>query len=187
MTLIEIVQLLGNVGEFLGAMAVMVTLFYLATQIRQNTDSVKESNLRNQTDRSIGHSRFVTSTPGLMSVYLRAQKDPSQLTEEERWLFGTYLFSMCLDYQNQYRLYSRTDDISKSMERNILYYLSQAGGKNWWKTGQRMLDEDFTAYVNGLLSESQAATRLNDGSWPGWPGTQPIAPSDAFAANKNPS
>lgn len=34
MTLIETAQLLGNVGEFLGAIAVLVTLGYLALQIR---------------------------------------------------------------------------------------------------------------------------------------------------------
>jgi hypothetical protein len=32
-------QLLGNYGEFVGAIAVVITLAYLATQIRQNTRS----------------------------------------------------------------------------------------------------------------------------------------------------
>ena len=32
---------LGNVGEFLGSIAVVVSLLYLAVQIRQNTRSVR--------------------------------------------------------------------------------------------------------------------------------------------------
>ena len=36
-------QLLGNYGEFVGAIAVVVTLAYLAVQIRQNTASMNES------------------------------------------------------------------------------------------------------------------------------------------------
>jgi hypothetical protein len=36
-------QLLGNYGEFIGAIAVVATLVYLAIQIRQNTKSMDES------------------------------------------------------------------------------------------------------------------------------------------------
>jgi hypothetical protein len=36
-------QLLGNYGEFVGAVAVLVTLAYLAAQIRQNTKSMDET------------------------------------------------------------------------------------------------------------------------------------------------
>ena len=39
MTLIETAQLLGDFGEFFGAIAVVATLGYLAVQIRQNTRS----------------------------------------------------------------------------------------------------------------------------------------------------
>ena len=34
---------LGSIGEFVGSIAVLVTLIYLATQIRQNTQSVRMS------------------------------------------------------------------------------------------------------------------------------------------------
>ena len=43
MTLVETAQLLGNFGEFVGAIAVVVTLGYLAIQIRQNTRSQDQS------------------------------------------------------------------------------------------------------------------------------------------------
>ena len=36
-------QLLGNYGEFLGAIAVVVTLVYLAGQLRQNTNALKST------------------------------------------------------------------------------------------------------------------------------------------------
>ena len=43
MTIMEIAQLLGNLGEFFGAIAVVATLGYLAVQIRQNTRSMDEN------------------------------------------------------------------------------------------------------------------------------------------------
>ena len=41
MTLMETAQLLGNFGEFFGAIAVVATLIYLALHIRQNTHQVR--------------------------------------------------------------------------------------------------------------------------------------------------
>jgi hypothetical protein len=34
-----VIEDLGNIGDFLGGIAVVVTLIYVATQIRQNTNS----------------------------------------------------------------------------------------------------------------------------------------------------
>jgi hypothetical protein len=38
---IEMVQVLGNLGEFVGAIAVVITLAYLGIQVRQNTKATK--------------------------------------------------------------------------------------------------------------------------------------------------
>ena len=50
MDLMDTAQLLGNIGEFVGAIAVVATLFYLAIQVRQskaateaNTASLREN------------------------------------------------------------------------------------------------------------------------------------------------
>lgn len=43
MDLMDTAQLLGNFGEFVGAIAVVATLGYLALQIRQNTRRMEES------------------------------------------------------------------------------------------------------------------------------------------------
>jgi hypothetical protein len=43
MDLVTTAQLLGNFGEFFGAIAVVVTLIYLAGQLRQNTSALRSS------------------------------------------------------------------------------------------------------------------------------------------------
>ena len=41
MSTLEFSQLLGNYGEFVGAIAIVITLIYLAVQLKQNTATVK--------------------------------------------------------------------------------------------------------------------------------------------------
>ena len=49
---------LGAIGELVGGVAVMVTLIYLAVQVRQNTKIVRASSMQAPTDSS---STFLTS------------------------------------------------------------------------------------------------------------------------------
>ena len=50
MTLMDTAQLLGNFGEFFGAVAVVVTLGYLAVQIRLNTRMLRANIYTNWVD-----------------------------------------------------------------------------------------------------------------------------------------
>ena len=43
MTLMETAQLLGNFGEFVGAIAVVATLVYLAVQVGHSKEALKEN------------------------------------------------------------------------------------------------------------------------------------------------
>jgi hypothetical protein len=43
MSTLEFSQLLGNYGEFVGAIAIVGTLVYLAVQVRQNTRMMRAS------------------------------------------------------------------------------------------------------------------------------------------------
>jgi hypothetical protein len=43
MGLIQITEILGNVGEFVGSFAVLATLVYLALQIKQSRQIIEEN------------------------------------------------------------------------------------------------------------------------------------------------
>ncbi len=47
MSALEFSQLLGNYGEFVGAIAIVITLIYLSFQLRQNTRSINSNNSNN--------------------------------------------------------------------------------------------------------------------------------------------
>lgn len=47
------IENLGNVGDFIGGIGVVITLIYLATQIAQNTRSLRLSNLQQTMGTSV--------------------------------------------------------------------------------------------------------------------------------------
>ena len=156
MTIIE----LGAIGEFLGSLGLVITLVFLVLQIRQNTVTVNDTNLRSVTDRTIAHGRFAVEVPGFMSIFQRGTSDLSLLTDEERWLFGTYMHSMMIDFQEQLHLHrqSRLPDFYwENMNKNQLLYLSTPGGTEWWRSGQKLLGDEFVTYINGKLQSNRSS------------------------------
>ncbi len=68
---IEISQLLGNYGEFLGSIAVFATLAYLAVQVRQNTKAERRTalNLNIRNFIAIRQAVFENSEPLCMVAF----------------------------------------------------------------------------------------------------------------------
>lgn len=89
---------LGAAAELVGAIAVVVTLVYLAIQIRQNTRSVAtatyDSVMTGFNDLNVELMR----DPDLLSLYLRGTEHPESLTEAE----GTRFVLMIRCYANQW-------------------------------------------------------------------------------------
>ena len=76
------VQDLGSIGELIGAVAVFISLLYLAMQIRQNTRAVRISTYQAIMDSSnrIGESLAQT---GVDRIYRLGRSDPDSLNEDE--------------------------------------------------------------------------------------------------------
>ena len=148
-------EAMGAIAELVGGAAVLVTLIYLAIQVKQNTATAREAILRNQTDRNMDNSKFIAGTPGMMDIYIRTMDDPGAVTREERWRFGSYMYGMFLDFQEAYHFsisQRQVDYWWPFINKNILFYLGRPGGAAWWNSqGRNMLDPDFVAFVDRQL------------------------------------
>ena len=98
---------IGAVGELLGASAVLVTLIYLAVQIRQNTSAVAtatyESTMTGFNDINI----VVAGNPALASVLDRGCQNPDSLNSEEIVQFNFLLRCYTNQWWKLFKLYER--------------------------------------------------------------------------------
>ena len=90
-------QDLGNLGEFIGAVAVVVSLVYVAYQLRQNTrqmaDHSRSLRLAAVDATTNQYSKFrdpLIRDPQVASLWLRARKDFSALSPEEQVQAGKF-------------------------------------------------------------------------------------------------
>lgn len=148
---------LGALGEIVSSIAVVISLVYLALQIRTNTDSVRETNATIHTDRMIRHSLLIASDNALAGIFRKGSADLGNLDPDERWKFGTYLWSLFIDFQSEFfaSKRSRLDEYHWNMQhKNMLNYLRRPGIRGWWDSLYLDLDEAFVAHVNQLLKDT---------------------------------
>ena len=86
-------EALGNLGDFIGGIAVVATLLYLAVQIRQNTRLLKANALASASAAKVSFNHLLGSDPDAARVFQVGLEDFSSLTDDERRQFVILLRS----------------------------------------------------------------------------------------------
>jgi hypothetical protein len=95
---------LANFGEFIGGMAVIISLIYLALQIRQNTKTIRGSTLQQNTD-FWGDLFLRLAQPDLANVYSTGMKGRADISPITYTQFNFLARSLFLGFENQYFQY----------------------------------------------------------------------------------
>ncbi len=150
-----ILEDLGNLGEFIGAIAVVVSLVYLAIQVRRNTRAVRAATHHSLTTSVHGLHGMVAENEGLAHIYFTGLRDRKALQPEERLRFDTLLRSVFLWYEDFFYQSQQgmvDEQTWRARERELLQVLSRPGIGEWWSRSSTLLSESFRAHVEALLA-----------------------------------
>jgi len=155
---------IGAIAELLGAIGVIASLVYLATQIRQsreqmgqNTRAMRAATFQ-QFDQTLSYAfSNLLNAPGASRVLRRGGVDYSQLDEDERWLFGAWISGVLMRVDNGYYQHrtGMLDEAGWQMLLRILRGYAQMPGvvQMWREQPNRFLSPEFTALVEEILGE----------------------------------
>lgn len=161
------VQDLGALGDLIAAIGVVVSLFYLAVQIRQNTKQINENTKAiraaavNTGLQLIASNRMAISRDqGTANVWRRGLEDPDSLEATEKLRFRL-IFSNVMDAL--FNTYSQTQATSFSPETwhahvaSARRILDTKGGEWFWRAYQQEYRADFRAEIARILADNGAS------------------------------
>ena len=146
----------GAIGEILGAVAVLITLFYLATQIRQNTETVRTSAEMDVSKMSAEWAALAINNPEIGEIWDKAADDPTSLTDSEVRLFLWFVMEYLLLSEAQYYLYLKGHVTEESWHVKASLSLGMIKNpivRKWWATGLGPLSPRFREYVDEHIDE----------------------------------
>ena len=148
----------AHVAEIIGALAVIVTLAYLAVQIEQNTIAVEASTRQGRLDFGRQQAELLITQPGLARLVMGAEQDTSALNDEERLLFYEFTTWRMATWELTYLEY-----IDGLIDEELWlawdgYYMLFVEGKPGYRTffidTRQQWDSRFMAHVDKSLGLS---------------------------------
>ncbi|MGI9326305.1 MAG: hypothetical protein ACR2PZ_13870 [Pseudomonadales bacterium] len=162
-------EIVGSTGEWVGAFAVVVTLFYLAKQIRQNSASLDRANDYAQAGsvHSINSLYIQVFAPlsqntELAGIYKKALEG-IELNQVEAVQFGAFVNTFLAWLENMYFQHRHElgfaseslDSVEMTTGPYVHSLLNTDAGLNWWKSeGLHLYTADFVEIVENIRSKT---------------------------------
>ncbi len=145
---------LANFGDFIGGTFVVISLVYLAHQVRQNTRSLRSENYARALERMSTVQSQLSTDPDLHHVFMVGAEDPARLSRAERVRFSWALYEMFGAGEfmfHQFREKALPPAVWARWEATMGWWLSHPGMRAWWTTKPAPLSADFEAFAEELL------------------------------------
>ncbi len=155
---------IGAIAEIVGAAAVVVSLLYLAIQMRQNANAVKASNRDSMANYNTQTLLAVAGDAELASIFRRGQVDPSLLDDDEAFRFDVLLYAIFDHWEtfhSHWRLGALSADDWEKWETIIGFYMAQKGAQNFWEKFSQNYSSSFRDYVNSVEQAEHSVWRPN--------------------------
>jgi hypothetical protein len=157
MSFVEISAVLGNVGEFIGAIAVLATLAYLAVQIKQNTTALRSGNAATV---QINIQNLATSAildREFSDILIRGMAEPMQLTPSERVALYAWFFNMLKNGELAFAHFSKGDldeDYWQAYLNFLQSYWLTPGCKQYWADRKTAFVPAFQLAMEEWMADS---------------------------------
>ena len=145
---------LANIGQVIGAVAVVVSLFYVAHQIRQNTNAVRSATAQAVHEHFANWYQLVAADSELSKIVATGLRDYGSLSEEERVRFIATFMSFLSYSQNAFLKWREkllAPPLWMGWELVIMNLVCAPGGKAFWKDRGYMFGEEFRRHVEDDL------------------------------------
>ncbi len=151
---------LGNIGDFVGGIAVVVSLVYLAYQIRRNTLSLQFATIQNAAQAITEIMELMARDPELLRVFHSGTHDFDALSQEDRLRFASLMGAMLHRFEN---LVAQAEggllprDAWDSAANRLRGTFALPGTLTWWERGKHVFNDPLRHWI-----ESEVIPKPND-------------------------
>ena len=147
-------EALGNLGDFIGGLGVVITLLYLAIQIRRNTEQTR-LNTAGDSWSGILEAFEPVYYGENTAIFQRGLAADSDLPAAEFLTFSFLMTRMLGQFElslYQGRHGALDEELLEMHSRLVQTIVTSPGGRLWWeRAGQHLFGNAFVTHVAGIL------------------------------------
>jgi hypothetical protein len=151
---------LGALGEFIGGIAVIATLIYLARQIRQGAKATQFQTLQAIRGNSMQLRLAAVQSEDAVAIMGKAAEG-IELTTTERARFNLMCAAVFDNLAQAYEAAVAGLVGDYAFDPHLRSYLSQEAVREWWKDGRNLLPPEFVKYIEQHVLPDLEKTRAH--------------------------
>ena len=148
------IQDLGSIADFVAALAVVISLVYLAIQVRHHTRELHRQSFRDVFGAYSQFRRSVVGSPTASELVFKAREAPGDLTDAELYRLGYLVEELGWCTQQLHALVEEgmiSKDVWPAGRQRLLDHLESEPAQKWWKDWSHMYDPALVRDINLAL------------------------------------
>ncbi|MGD8415480.1 MAG: hypothetical protein PVH91_00340 [Pseudomonadales bacterium] len=148
---------IGATAEFLGAIGVIVTLFYLASQLRRNSRALEAATNQAVSDATQERLLAPAQNVALAAAFSKSRIGEALSPTEETQLafFSRATFRGIQNIFFQHRKGLISDEVWRDYEQVLMGQSTASHTKEWWRRERPTFDRDFVRAYESLISSAK--------------------------------
>ncbi len=149
---------LAALGEIIGAVGVIVSVSYLAVQIREGTRAARLAALQSMSRDIDGVLKTIIDAPGIAELFLRGITTFDSLDGADVPRFNSLMERFFRVYENafyRHAAHQLEPTAWHGMDSQIRDLLAYPGVQWWWGNREHWFSEDFRSYVHQIIGSSR--------------------------------
>ncbi|MEO1035331.1 MAG: hypothetical protein AAFX44_07220 [Pseudomonadota bacterium] len=148
---------LGNIGEMIGGFAVIISLIYLATQIRQSSRIARFQAHRSLSEAMSSIMGDIASDPEMYRVWNQMINHPDEASDEDRERFGMMLYRAFSIFGDAERFADLDDGLRRRYELYRDRLLGYPAVRRWWSRQRITYSDPFRSVVDQHIAANYSA------------------------------
>ena len=152
---------LGSIGEFISSIAVIISLVYLAVQIRKNTEAERTSTYQSVVSDFGALNVTMASNPDISFLFGNAMETFGDLRPDEKARVSQLFFATFHFFENMYYQHRKgylEEDVWPGWKRLMLTYYARPGFQTWWAIRRDVFSESFGEFLETSKPDKSVAS-----------------------------
>jgi len=141
---------LGSIGSIISGIAVVISLIYLAIQIRQNTEAGRTSTYQSIVSDFGTMNNNLAGNPELSHMFVDALENYHEFNDQEKARISQMFFQIFRMFENMFYQQKKgylDQDLWIGWKRLMLTYFARPGFQTWWEHRRVVYAEPFVQFL----------------------------------------
>ena len=150
-------EMLSAIGQVVAAIGVIISLIYLAVQIREQNKERRRAGINILTVQWSDLVKTGQESREFAALFLRGMRSFQDLDAPDKLSFSAFFTRYTRNCEGMF-IYYRDGALEKALwdgvERTISDYFAYPGVKEWWATRKHWLTDEFRAVVQAIIAKN---------------------------------